>query len=114
MSENCIFCEISAGRAPAAVEYEDEHVIAFSDINPAAPLHILVVPKKHIGTIMEITEKDEPVIGHLIRIARKIATERHLAGYKLLFNVGKEGGQVIPHVHLHLLGGWEKGKVKEV
>ncbi len=104
---DCIFCDIANGRAPAAVEYEDDRVVAFNDINPAAPVHILIVPKKHIPTITDVSEEDELLIGHLIRIARKLASERRLEGYKLIFNVGEKGGQIIFHIHLHLLGGWD-------
>ncbi|MFH1545765.1 MAG: histidine triad nucleotide-binding protein [Patescibacteria group bacterium] len=105
---SCVFCDIANGRAPAAVEYEDDRVVAFNDINPAAPVHILIVPKKHIPTIADISEEDEPLIGHLIRIARKLASERRLEGYKLIFNSGEKGGQIIFHLHLHLLGGWDR------
>ena len=107
MSEDCIFCEIAKGRAPASVEYEDERVVAFDDINPAAPVHILIVPKLHLKTIKDMEEEDEGLIGHLVFVARKIAEQRHLEGYKLIFNVDKKGGQVVMHIHLHLLGGWE-------
>lgn len=93
------------GKIPASVRHEDDLALAFDDINPQAPIHILVIPKKHIPTVADVAGEDEELIGHLIRIARKLATERDLPGYKLLFNVGEAGGQVVPHVHLHLLGG---------
>lgn len=103
----CIFCEIVAGQSPAAVEYEDDLVVAFDDINPQAPVHILIVSKIHIESIVDIAEKEEILPGHMIGVAKKLAEQRHLAGYKLLFNVGKAGGQLVPHIHLHLLGGWD-------
>lgn len=105
---DCIFCEIAAGRSPAAVEYEDERAIAFADINPIAPVHILVVSKKHIPSIAKLASEDEALVGHLVGIAKKLAENRQLEGYKLIFNVGEKGGQVVPHLHLHLLGGWDK------
>ncbi|MFH0833895.1 MAG: histidine triad nucleotide-binding protein [Patescibacteria group bacterium] len=105
---DCIFCEIAAGRAPAAIEYEDERVIAFADINPAAPVHILVIPKKHIASIADLNAEDEPIVGHLVSVAKKLAENRQLDGYKLIFNVGHKGGQIVFHLHLHLLGGWDK------
>ncbi|MFH0776675.1 MAG: histidine triad nucleotide-binding protein [Patescibacteria group bacterium] len=105
---DCIFCEIAAGRSPAAVEYEDEKAIAFADINPAAPVHILVVPKKHIASIADLNAEDEPIVGHLVSVAKKLAENRQLEGYKLIFNVGQKGGQIVFHLHLHLLGGWDQ------
>ena len=106
--KECIFCEIAAGRRPASVEYEDERVIAFNDINPAAPVHILIIPKKHIPTIAHLDEENEPIVGHLVSVAKKLAENRQLEGYKLIFNVGKKGGQIVFHLHLHLLGGWDE------
>jgi len=105
---DCIFCEIAAGRSPAAIEFEDERVVAFADINPVAPVHILVVPKKHIASVTEIAGEDESLVAHLIFVAKKLAENRQLDGYKLIFNVGKKGGQIVFHLHLHLLGGWDK------
>lgn len=113
MAENCIFCDISSGKAPATIVYEDDLVSAFHDLYPKAPIHILIVPKVHLPTIAEMEEKDEAIFGHLIWTAKKIANEKNLSGYKLLFNVGKDGGQVVFHTHLHLLGGWD-GKAPEV
>ena len=105
---DCIFCEIAAGRSPASVEYEDDKVVAFADINPVAPVHILIVPKKHIPSIADLTSEDEPIVGHMVAVAKKLAENRQLEGYKLIFNVGEKGGQIVFHLHLHLLGGWEK------
>lgn len=108
MSQDCIFCKIVAGEAPASVEYEDDLVLAFNDINPKAPVHILIVPKMHLSTIADMNESDELLLGHMVWVAKQLAEQRHLAGYKLVFNVGKLGGQVIFHIHLHLVGGWEE------
>jgi len=105
---DCIFCDIAEGKAPAAVEYEDDLVVAFNDINPQAPAHILIVSKEHVASIEEIDEEDEELIGHMVWVARNIAEQHHLEGYKLIFNVGEKGGQIVFHLHLHLLGGWDK------
>ena len=101
----CLFCQIINKEIPSTIVYEDDQVIAFNDINPHADVHILIVPKKHIDSIMELKEADEALAGYLLRVAHKIAQEKGLKGYKLQFNVGKEGGQIIFHLHLHLLGG---------
>ena len=107
MSADCIFCKIIAKEIPGDILYEDEQVIAFRDIQPAAPIHILIVPKKHIPSINEATEEDERLLGHLHLVAKKIAQEEGIAerGYRLVINTGKEGGQIIFHIHLHLMGG---------
>ncbi len=110
---NCIFCEISKGEKEADKVYEDEKIIVFKDINPSAPVHLLIVPKRHIISIKSLEEKDREIVSELIITAKKIAEEKGLEGYKLIFNVGKEGGQVIDHLHLHLLGGWKKDEGKE-
>jgi len=101
----CIFCQIVNKELPATIVYEDEQILAFHDINPCADVHVLIIPKKHIDSVMELKEKDEKLAGHLLTVAHKIAQEKKLRGYKLQFNVGKEGGQIIFHLHLHLLGG---------
>ncbi len=107
MSEDCIFCKIIAKEIPAEILYSDERVTAFRDIEPAAPVHILVVPNKHIPSMNEVEEEDEKLIGHLLTVAKKLAVEEGIAerGYRLTVNVGKEGGQVVYHLHLHLIGG---------
>jgi len=107
MGESCIFDSIITKESPATIEYEDADVIAFRDINPKREIHILVVPKKHIPTVSDMTEEDFPLLGKMIFAAKKIADKFKLteSGYKLLFNVGKAGGQIVPHIHLHLLGG---------
>ena len=107
MSEDCIFCKIIAKEIPAEILYSDERVSAFRDIEPAAPVHILVIPNKHIPSMNEVEEKDEKLIGHLHTVAQKLAVEEGIAerGYRLFINTGKEGGQVVYHLHLHLIGG---------
>lgn len=107
--KDCIFCKIVKKEVPAEIVYEDEWVIAFPDINPIAPVHILVIPKEHIESMNDLTddEKNERIAGRLLLAAKKIAqTEKIDAkGYKLLIRTGTHGGQEIPHLHLHLLGG---------
>ena len=107
----CLFCQIINKEIPATVVYEDEQVIAFNDINPKADVHVLIVPKKHIDSIANLQTEDAELIGYLLLIAQKIADKKGLKGYKLQFNVGKEGGQIIFHIHLHLLGGTVTGTV---
>ena len=107
MSSDCLFCQIIAHEVPAEILYQDERVTAFRDINPAAPIHILVVPNKHISSMNEAEAEDAAVLGQMQLVAQKIAREQGIAerGYRLVTNVGKEGGQVVYHIHLHLLGG---------
>lgn len=104
---DCIFCKIINGEIPSKNVYNDEQVTAFLDINPAAPTHILIVPKKHIDSINLLTVDDEPLIGHLFFIAKQLAEQEGIAepGYRLVINTGAESGQTVDHVHLHLLGG---------
>jgi histidine triad (HIT) family protein len=105
--DSCIFCRIIAGDAPADILYRDDTVLAFHDIAPAAPVHILVVPKRHIPSVEALTPEDEDLVGHLVLVAQRLARQMGIAekGYRLVLNVGKEGGQVVPHLHLHLIGG---------
>ncbi|MDH4232469.1 MAG: histidine triad nucleotide-binding protein [Nitrospirota bacterium] len=104
---DCLFCKISAKKIPAKLVYEDNEVVAFDDINPQAPVHVLIVPKKHISTSLDITDEDNALIGRLFRAAGKIAEERGVAqrGFRLLMNTNAEAGQSVYHIHLHLLGG---------
>ncbi len=105
MSE-CIFCKIIAGEVPSKIVYEDDKVVAFEDINPQAPVHILVVPRKHIAKVDEMTPEDEPLLGHMVFVAKEIAKVKGLdEGYRLVLNNGPAGGQAVFHIHLHLLGG---------
>lgn len=102
---DCIFCKITQKELPAKIQYEDKEIIAFDDIAPKAPIHILIVPKKHIVSINDLNETEAMLAGKMILVAKKIAQEKGLKGYKLVFNVGREGGQLVDHLHLHLLGG---------
>lgn len=104
---DCIFCKISKKEIPSNIVFEDDDIMAFKDINPIAPVHVLIIPKKHIASVAEIKDSDECLMGKMILSAKKIAEEMKIAesGYKLLFRVGKNGGQEIGHIHLHLLGG---------
>jgi histidine triad (HIT) family protein len=104
---NCLFCRIIEKRMPSNIVYEDSEIFAFEDIHPQAPLHVLVVPRKHIATTLEIPEKDHALIGRLLQVAGSIARERGVAdrGFRLVMNCNSEAGQTIYHIHLHLLAG---------
>ena len=101
--ENCLFCKIANKEIPSEIVYEDDKVIAFKDANPQAPVHLLIIPKKHIPSVDHIEIEDKSLMGELILTAQKIAKEKNLKGYKLQINVGRAGGQLIDHLHLHLL-----------
>ncbi len=107
MSANCIFCKIVDRSIPGDIVFEDDELLAFNDINPQAPIHLLIIPKRHIGTVNDVTEADAPLLGKLIGRARSLARERNIdeAGYRLIMNCNGEGGQTVFHLHLHLLGG---------
>ena len=103
---NCIFCKIAAKEIPSTSVYEDEHLLAFKDLNPQAPEHILIIPKKHIARVENLTVEDSELVGHMIIAAKKIADMLGLKnGYRLVFNNGHDGGQEVEHIHLHLMGG---------
>ncbi|HEX5131155.1 MAG TPA: histidine triad nucleotide-binding protein [Candidatus Krumholzibacteria bacterium] len=103
----CIFCRIIAGEIPATAVYEDAEIFAFRDINPAAPTHILVIPRRHIGTLNDTGEEDRALLGRLLEAARVIARDQGLVagGYRVVMNVGEGAGQSVFHAHLHVLGG---------
>lgn len=103
----CIFCKIIKREIPAIVIYEDDDVLVFNDVAPVAPVHILIIPKKHIESINDLKDSDVELMGKIILMAKKIATDFDISekGYKLLFRVGEWGGQEVPHIHLHLIGG---------
>ena len=104
---NCIFCKIIAKEIPSETIYEDEILIAFKDIRPSAPVHVLVVPRKHIASVNDLDSGDRELAGAMVLCAKDIAKDMGVSGgYKLQFNVGKDGGQIVEHLHLHLLGGW--------
>lgn len=105
---DCIFCNIGRGDVDAEVVYEDDQVKVFHDIHPKAPVHLLVIPKVHIQSIAHLESNHNDVIAKMIYTAKHVAQSMKLPGYKLVFNVGREGGQVVDHLHLHLLGGWGK------
>lgn len=103
----CVFCKIAQGEIPATIVHEDEHVVAFRDLHPKAPTHILLIPRKHVASLNDLEEEHDAVVGHLVRVAAKLAGEEEIAGrgYRLVANCGREGGQSVDHVHFHLLGG---------
>ncbi len=105
--KECVFCEIIAGKMPADFVYQDDEIVAFKDINPQAPVHILVVPRKHYATLLDLKPEDAELTGRLILVANEIAKEFniHNRGFRLVFNCNREAGQSIYHTHLHLLGG---------
>ncbi len=103
----CLFCKIVSKKISAKVIYENENIMAFEDINPQAPVHVLVIPKKHISTALDIEDKDNELIGQLFQTAGKIAREKGIAerGFRLVVNTNHEAGQTVYHVHIHILGG---------
>ena len=103
----CLFCNILEKKTPADVVYEDEHALAFRDIRPVAPTHVLVIPRKHISAIHDLTEEDVPTMGRLLLAARTVAHQLELEddGYRLVINDGDNAGQTVHHIHVHVLGG---------
>jgi len=104
---DCLFCRIIARQLPSDIVYEDADVLAFNDINPQAPTHVLIIPKQHVATVNDVTDADAAVFSTLVLRARAIAADRGIAasGYRVLFNCNAAGGQTVYHLHLHLLGG---------
>jgi len=104
---DCLFCKILKGQIPASIVYEDERLIAFKDINPQAPLHALIVPKRHIASLNELTAEDDELVGEMVRRAAAIANQQGYAerGFRTVFNTNAEAGQTVFHIHLHLLAG---------
>lgn len=107
MNEDCIFCKIVAGEMPSESLYQDEQVMAFKDIHPVAPVHILIIPKKHIASMNELADGDAQLVGQMFKVTRDLANQQGIAdsGYRLILNTGPDGGQVVYHLHLHLIGG---------
>jgi histidine triad (HIT) family protein len=106
MEPDCVFCKIASGALSAPKFHEDEWCVAFPDIEPKAPTHVLIVPKEHRASTAEIDAASEPLVGHLVAVAAALARERGLNhGYRLVLNTGADAGQTVPHLHLHLLGG---------
>lgn len=104
---DCIFCKIIDKKIPARIVYEDEYAIAFEDVNPQAPVHTLVIPRRHIPTLLDIKEGDNNLIGHLVKVANRIARDKGIAerGFRIVTNCNPESGQTVYHIHLHILGG---------
>lgn len=106
MDEDCIFCKIVRKEVPADVMYEDEEFLAFKDIKPSAPTHLLVIPKQHIASLDHFGVEDKELMGKLLYTIQKVARMNNLKGYRIIMNVGREGGQVIDHAHFHLQAGY--------
>jgi len=107
MADDCLFCRIVAGEIPATIIDADDELVAFRDINPQAPLHALVVPRRHIATLNDLTADDAPIVGRMVGMAARLAADRGHAedGYRTVFNCNRDAGQTVFHVHLHLLAG---------
>ena len=112
MAENCIFCKIANKQIPSTIVFEDDEVIAFKDLNPVAPVHILCIPKMHIASLNEVTEETSALIGRVMLKVAQIGKEQCPNGYRVMNNVGEEAGQTVKHIHFHIVGGktlsWEK------
>ena len=110
MGKDCLFCQISKGETATEFLFENDTLVVFKDINPAAPVHLLIVPKKHIRSINDLTEADQPILSEMLMAAKDMAAKHGVAksGYRLFINVERGGGQVIFHLHLHLIGGWNR------
>ena len=110
MENDCLFCKIAHGQMDTEFLYENDSLVVFRDINPHAPVHLLIVPKQHIRSVNDLAEADHAILAEMIMTAKQMAMREQVnaSGYKLLFNVEKGGGQVIFHLHLHLIGGWKK------
>lgn len=109
--EDCIFCKISKKEIPAEIVYEEKDIIAFKDINPAAPIHILIIPKKHITSLAHLSNQDEALIGRIFTVINKVAQLEGVKekGFRVIANCGEDGGQEVPHLHFHLLAGTKLG-----
>ncbi|MFP4015437.1 MAG: histidine triad nucleotide-binding protein [Halanaerobiales bacterium] len=113
MSDDCIFCQIVNGEMDTELLYEDDKVVAFKDINPRAPIHFLIIPREHIPTILELNKKHNELVGHIYQVANELAEEYDIAedGFRLVTNCNEDGGQVVFHIHFHLLGGAKLGDI---
>jgi histidine triad (HIT) family protein len=112
--DECLFCNIGSGKFGSETVFEDTEIKVFTDIHPKAPIHLLIIPKVHIPSIAHLEANHNEIISHIIFTAKHVAEMKGLKGFKLIFNVGREGGQVIDHLHLHLLGGWQGADEKVV
>jgi histidine triad (HIT) family protein len=108
---SCLFCDIAAGRIPSKIVYQDDSVVAFQDINPQAPVHVLVIPRRHITSVLDLTPEDDGLVGEVVRRGQAIAREKGLAerGFRLVFNCGEDAGYSVYHIHLHVVGGRKLG-----
>ena len=104
---DCIFCQIVAGKVPSNILYQDEEVIAFRDVNPQSPTHLLIIPRRHILSLAHLSKAELSLIGHMVDVADQLAKKEGIAekGYRLAINCGEQGGQLVPHLHMHLIGG---------
>jgi histidine triad (HIT) family protein len=104
---DCIFCKIAGGDIPADILYTDEEVIAFRDISPQAPVHVVIIPGEHIATLADLPEEKSVLVGHMVEVANRLAVSESISesGYRVVINCGQQGGQVVQHLHMHLLGG---------
>ena len=104
--EDCLFCKIARGEIPSQKVYEDDEVIAFKDIHPAAPVHLLIIPKQHYDSLAVMGKAEEPLLGKMLGLVRKLAKEQGCDnGFRVIINTGRDGGQEVPHLHIHVLGG---------
>ena len=110
---NCIFCKLADGKIPSRKAYEDDEILVFHDIAPWAPVHLLLIPKKHIPSMVEVTEADAPLLGRMMAMIPKLMLDNGVTnGFRIIFNTGQDGMQEVPHLHLHAIGGprpWAKG-----
>lgn len=109
--EDCLFCKIIKREIPSTIVYEDEEILAFRDINPVAPVHVLVIPKKHISSLVDLKPEDEALVGRIYSVINKIAKQENVfeSGFRVVVNCGEDGGQEVKHLHFHLLGGKKLG-----
>lgn len=110
MESDCLFCKISQGKTNTEILYENDTLVVFRDINPAAPIHLLIVPKKHIRSVNDLTAVEQPILSEMVMVAKEMAVQQGVekSGYRLFINVETGGGQVIFHLHMHLVGGFHK------
>lgn len=113
---DCIFCKIVQKEIPSSVIFEDENFVAFKDISPKAPIHVLVVPKRHVSSLIDVKAEDEKMLGQILLTVHKVGEKFGLGigGYKVIMNNGEGSGQIVPHLHLHILGGWKQNPDWEV
>ncbi|MDL2258267.1 histidine triad nucleotide-binding protein [Eubacteriales bacterium OttesenSCG-928-K08] len=109
--DDCIFCKIIDGIIPSKKAYEDDQLLAFHDIAAQAPVHVLIIPKKHMESVLELSPEDDALLGHMFRVAQQLAQELNIKddGFRLVFNTGNDGGQTVMHLHMHLMGGRAMG-----